>query len=325
MSSGHRTNERAADRLGSQLRSTVPPRDTASEASRRRRRGHIRVASTAVAFLAPAVLVLIILRIVPAVAAISDALHQTSLITNTSRWVGLGNYQGLFEDPQFWHTVQVTLLFSVLVNPIQVLFALLLAVLLSQALPGQGLWRTLVFLPAAAPAAISAIVWGVIYQPNGAFNAVLKSLGIAPLAFLTSPLQALPALILLLSWIGVGYWMIFLIAGLQDIPVSLYEAASIDGAGWWRAFTSITLPLLRRPFAFVLVADTVGNFLVFAPIQILTNGGPQASTNLIMYDIYNKAYQNGDVNTAGAEVSLLVLLMLIIVTVQFRLLRSGDE
>jgi multiple sugar transport system permease protein len=290
----------------------------------RRRRGS-RDGLIAIAFLAPAVAVLIVLRIVPAISAVGESLRQTSLLTQTTRWSGLENYRELFADPLFWQTVRTTLLFAVIVNPVQILLALGLAVLLNQRLPGEGVWRALIFVPAAAPAAVSAIIWGVIYQPEGALNALLGAFGVAPAAFLTSPRQALLAMIVLLSWIGVGYWMVFLIAGLQDIPDIYYDAAAVDGAGWWRTFFNVTLPLLRRPLAFVLVADTVGNFLVFAPIQILTNGGPQGATNLIMYDIYNKAYQNGDVNTAGAEVTLLIVLMLIIVTVQFRLLRSKEE
>ena len=105
-------------------------------------------------------------------------------------------------------------------------------------------------------------------------------LGIPPQPFLTSPQQALLSIMILLSWIGVGYWMMFLIAGINDIPATYYEAAAIDGASAWRQLWSITLPLLRRPLAFVLVADTVSNFLVFAPVQILTKGGPNGSTNL---------------------------------------------
>ena len=125
-------------------------------------------------------------------------------------------------------------------------------------------------------------------------------------------------------WGALGYWMLFLIAGLKDIPESLTEAAIMDGAGWWRRLFSITLPLLRRPMAFVLIACTVGNFLVFAPIQILTQGGPAGSTNMIMYNIYYNAYQIGDLGTAQAQVVLLLLLLSVIVAIQFRLTSERD-
>lgn len=275
-------------------------------------------------FMAPALVALGVLRLVPAIQAVNKSLHRTNLVGDTFRWVGLGNYDRLLHNDGFWQTVKVTAIFSAIVNPLQVVLALALAVLLTQKLRGTRLWRTLVFLPAAAPAAISSFIWGVAYQPGGIINGTLSRLGISQQPFLTSPSQSLGSMIILLSWIGVGYWMIFLIAGLQDIPRSYYDAAAVDGAGWWRTFTSITLPLLRRPLAFVLVADTVANFLVFAPVQILTNGGPEGSTSLVMFDIYERAYLSGDLSTAEAEVVMLMVLMVVIVSVQFRLLRTKD-
>jgi multiple sugar transport system permease protein len=186
------------------------------------------------------------------------------------------------------------------------------------------LWRTLIFLPIAVPQAVAAVVWGVAFRPDGPLNAALVQLGLPPQPFLSSADQALPSLIALVSWIGVGYWMMFLIAGLLDIPRSYYEAAAVDGASAWQGFRHITLPLLRRPLLFVLVADTVANFLVFAPVQILTQGGPQGSTHLVMFDIYDQAYRVGDVRLANAETVLLVVVVLAIVTVQFRLLGRGQ-
>jgi multiple sugar transport system permease protein len=127
---------------------------------------------------------------------------------------------------------------------------------------------------------------------------------------------------IIVSWIGVGYWMVFLIAGLQDIPNVYLEAAAIDGAGWWRRFFYIVLPLMSRPLAFVLVANTVANFILFAPIQILTSGGPKQSTDLIMFDAYENAFIVGDQAIASAEVMVLIIIMLAIVLVQFRLLST---
>jgi len=218
----------------------------------------------------------------------------------------------------------VTLLFAVIINPLQVAAAFLLAVLFTRRAAGSKFWRSMVILPIAVPPAVSAVIWSVIYRPDGLANAFLAVLGIPPQPFLTSPQQALLSIMILLSWIGVGYWMMFLIAGINDIPSSYYEAASIDGASSWRQLWSITFPLLRRPLAFVLVADTVSNFLVFAPVQILTKGGPNGSTNLLMYDLYTRAYTFADINKAQAEVVILVLITVVIVAVQFRMLKSED-
>ncbi len=294
--------------------------------SRGKRSGRVvgRPVLVSLAFLAPALLALLVLRLIPAVMAFASSLSHTSLVTGETAFVGLGNYATLFADPTFLQSVRVTLVFSLIVNPLQIAAALALAVLFTRRFAGVRFLRVLVILPIAVPPAVSAAIWSVAYRPDGLLNSVLSVLGIPPQPFLTSPGQALWSLIVLLSWIGVGYWMMFLIAGLQDIPTSLYEAAAIDGASAWARFWHVTLPLLRRPLAFVLVADTVSNFLVFAPVQMLTNGGPQGSTNVTMFDIFTRAYSVGDLNLAQAEVMLLVLLVLAVVIVQFRLLRGRD-
>jgi len=278
----------------------------------------------AVAFLAPAVVMLIIVRLLPAGDALFSGLFHYSLVAGQESWVGLQNYVDLFTSGRFWNSVGITLLFSIIINPLQIAIALALAVLFTQRMHGSVLWRSLVILPVAAPGAVSTIIWGVIYRPDGLANAFLGALGIPPQPYVISTGQALMSIIILLSWGGVGYWMMFLIAGINDVPRELHEAASLDGASAWRRFWRITFPLIRRPLAFVLVADTISNFLVFAPVQVLTQGGPQGSTNLLMFDIYERAYKLGDLNTANAEVVILIAITLVIVAVQFRLLRSSE-
>jgi multiple sugar transport system permease protein len=276
----------------------------------------------ALPFLLPALVTLAALRIWPLIRAVRTSLE----VRRADGTVGYGwdNFAFLFGDPEFWRMVGVTALFSGLVNPLQVLLALALAVLLTQRLRGVRVWRTLIFLPAAVPQAVSAIVWGVAMRPDGPVNGFLALFGIGGQPFLSSKDQALLSIIVVVSWIGVGYWMVFLIAGLLDVSPTYHEAAAIDGAGWWATFWRVTLPQLRRPLAFVLVATTVANFLVFAPVQILTRGGPEGSTQLVMYEIYHRAYQIGDLSLAAAETVLLVGVVVLIVCVQFRLLPSKD-
>lgn len=289
----------------------------------RRRRRLWGPGGVAILFLVPALLALIVLRLAPAAVALVDSLSRTTLLGGTS-FVGLRNYVELFANPDFQNAIGVTLLFALIINPLQIAAAFLLAVLFTKRAAGSRFWRSMVILPIAVPPAVSAVVWSVIYRPDGLANSFLAVFGIPPQPFLTSQSQALLSIMILLSWIGVGYWMMFLIAGLNDIPASYYEAASLDGASAWRQLWSITLPLLRRPLAFVLVADTVSNFLVFAPVQILTKGGPNGSTNLLMYDLYNRAYTFGDINKAQAEVVILVIITVAIVALQFRLLKTED-
>ncbi|MBB6405577.1 carbohydrate ABC transporter permease [Arthrobacter sp. AZCC_0090] len=289
-----------------------------------RRRRPAPLIAVAAAFLAPAFISLLVLRIAPAAVALWDSLYRHSFLQGGTVFVGIENYTDLFDNVDFKNALLVTLVFSLVVNPLQISAAFLLAVLYTRKAAGAKIWRSLVVLPIAVPPAVSAVVWSVIYRPDGLGNSFLSLLGLPAQPFLTSPQQSLASIMVLLSWIGVGYWMLFLIAGINDVPTELYEAASIDGASAWRKLWSVTLPLVRRPLAFVLVADTVSNFLIFAPVQILTKGGPSGSTNLLMYDIYTRAYTLGDLSKAQAEVIILVLLTLVIVAVQFRLLRSSD-
>lgn len=276
---------------------------------------NLRVAAI---FLLPAVLSVVLLRLWPAMIAV----HQ-SLLAPRATTYSFENYLYIFTDPVFLNSVWVTLVFSLIVNPLQIAAALGLAILFNNKLPMTGFWRTAVLLPVAIPQSVSAVIWAVIYRPDGLFNSLLAVFGIAPQRFITSPDQALWSIMLVVSWIGVGYWMTMLIAGLQDIPKSLYEAATIDGANGWQKFWYVTLPQLRRPLTFVLVADTVANFLVFAPVNILTRGGPQGSTDLIMNQIYTNAFVNSDPGSAAAATVVLVALVLVIVLIQFRLM--GDR
>lgn len=272
----------------------------------------------ALAFLAPALAALVAFRLLPAGYSVVESFK------NGDRWVGLDNYRFMFGNDAVLESLTTTLVFNLWINPVQIAIALALALLLHERPFMAGTWRMLVFMPAAVPLSVSTIVWGVGFRPDdGVVNAVLNAIGIPSQPWLTSPDQALLAVAILASWAGVGYWMLFLVAGLQDVPKSYLEAARLDGAGFWSSFLHVQLPLLRRPLAFVLVADTVANFLLFPPIQILTRGGPQGSSNLLIYEIFRNAFTYADYGLAYAQMVVLIAVMVAIVAVQFRLLRSG--
>lgn len=271
------------------------------------------------AFLAPAFLAVVLLRLWPAALSV-----ERSLVAPNATSYSLENYAYIFSDPVFQNSMLVTLKFLVIVNPLQVAVALGLALLVNTKMPGIGVWRSLIFLPIAIPPSVSATIWGVAYRPDGPLNALLTGIGLEPMRFLTSPDQALFSIIMIVSWVGVGYWMTFLLAGLQDIPKSLYEAVEIDGANAFQRFRYVTLPQLRRPLTFVLVANTVANFLVFAPVQILTKGGPQGSTDLIMFQIYDRAFTMGDTPSAYAATVVLVSIVLVVVILQFRMMERSE-
>lgn len=268
-------------------------------------------------FLTPALLALFFFRLLPA----GNALVLSFF--NRGEFVAFDNFAFLFTSPRFLAALRTTFLFNIVINPLQILISLGLALLLTQKIFGSNLWRIIIFMPITIPAAVSALVWGVAFRPDGLINAVLGALNIAPQPWLTSPDQALIAIMILVSWAGCGYWMVFLIAGLKDIPDDFREAAEMDGANWWQTLIHVILPLMRRPLAFVVVADTVANFLLFAPIQILTQGGPRSSTLLIMYEIFQEVYTYRDFGLAYAEVSLLMIVVLFIVIIEFKLMRSN--
>ncbi len=286
---------------------------------RRRRTGQVKKNTLfwAAIFLIPAMIALIVLRIVPVIGAFQSAIGDPG--ENP-----LKVFRYLLTDPTFIDSLQVTLIFALVVNPLQIGLALALAVLLVKHIPLVGLWRTLILLPIAVPQAVSAIIWLVLFRPDGPFNGILDRLGLPSIPWLTSPQFALPSIIIVCSWVGVGYWMTFLVTGIKDIPESLYEASELDGAGGWKQFRYITLPGIRRPLLFVLVADTVANFLVFAPVRLMTQGGPEGSTNLIMNDIYERAYTLGDTQAASAATIILVVIVVAVVAAQFKLLPGKD-
>lgn len=216
-------------------------------------------------------------------------------------------------------------MFNVIINPLQVGLALLLALLLTRRIPLVGVWRTLLFVPVTIPIVGSCVTWGAALAPDGPVNGFLRMFGGTAQPFFTSPQQALACIIVVASWIGIGYWMIFLVAGLESIPREYYEAARIDKAGTMRTFFNITLPLLKRPLLFVLVADTVANFVLFVPVQLLTKGGPQHSTDLLMFNAYRTTFDYGSRNLGAAEIVVLTTIMLMFVLLQFRLLRERDN
>lgn len=301
------------------------PRPAPAKPLRRQRRRRAGEVKWAVVFLTPALAALLLLRIAPTVDAVKTSLYRGfpgGIIPDT--FAGLANYRLLFSDPNFLDTIVRTLVFNLVINPLQIFLALLLAVLMVQRIPLAGVWRTLVFIPVTIPIVGSSIAWSAALNPRGPVNALISALGGDPQPFFTSPGQSVASIIMVASWIGIGYWMLFLIAGLDAVPQELYEASRVDGAGAVRTFFSVTVPMLKRPLLFVLVADTVANFVLFVPIQLLTNGGPQSSTTQLMFDAYRTTFVYGSRNTGAAETVVLTVIMLAFVLLQFRLLREKE-
>ncbi|MCY3779406.1 MAG: sugar ABC transporter permease [Chloroflexi bacterium] len=278
---------------------------------------------TPVFFLAPAFILLLVFRYVPIVLGFEEALYTNSLSQAGARkFVGLANFIAVYEDPVVWGSFKTTLIFSLVVNPLQVGLALLLAELVNARVPGIAVFRAIYLIPIAISAPVTAIAWGLALDPNyGLINGIFRTVGLPRQPFLQSPDQALWSIIGIISWIGVPYWSLFFLAGLQGISKDVLESAHVDGANSLRVFISIKLPLLRRIIAFVLVSDTVVNFTLFAPVYLLTRGGPQLSTHLVMYEAYRRGLVYGDIGIASAIVSVLLIVVIVVVAIEFIVLR----
>ncbi|MCS7464209.1 sugar ABC transporter permease [Paenibacillus doosanensis] len=274
-------------------------------------------------FLFPAMLGLLLFKLYPVFKGLTDSLYAPAFLNASEAFVGLQNYTTLFTDPVFWNSLKITLLFNVFVNPIQVILAFMLALLLNAKLKHIGIFRGIHFVPVAVSVSTACILWNIMLSPEqGVVNSMLVGLGLEQQPFLTSSKQALASIIGISTWKGIGYWAIFFLAGLQEVSVSLYEASSMDGASRWQQFMQVTFPMMKRSITFVAVSVTVSNFLLFSPMYILTQGGPEHSTNVLMLESYNSAFLYSDSGRASAIVIILLLLTLSIVALQFKFLKA---
>jgi multiple sugar transport system permease protein len=242
-------------------------------------------------------------------------------------FVGLENYVYLFRhDPTFWNSIKVTFIFSLLVNPLILVVSLLMALLLNEGYGFTKFFRTVFFLPTAISFSVVAVIFAVVLDPYyGLANSFLKLIGLQSQPFFGSTDQALWCIIWLCVWRSAGYWMMYFLAGLQNIPQAIYEAAQIDGANGLQRMFRLTLPLLTRTTSFVLVSNTAFNFLMFAPVYIITRGGPRGSTNLLMYESYTSAFVNADMGRASAITSILLLIILAFSFIELKLTKARFE
>lgn len=273
------------------------------------------------AFLAPALVGLALFRFTPIGIAVAGSLFGETIRGDTV-FQGLKNYRELIDDPTFWGALSTTLIFNLIVNPLQVFLAFVLAMLVRR--PGRfiDLFRAAFLLPMTVSIAITSVLWNILLDPTlGPVNSFLRWLGLSAQPFFRSPDQALPTLIAVVSWKGVGYWMVFLLAGLLAIPRELDEAAGLDGATAWQRLRYVTLPMMRRPLAFVLVADTAANFLLFAPVYVITHGGPNGATHLLMFEAYQSAFAFLNHGRSLAISTVILLIILGVALFEMRLFR----
>jgi multiple sugar transport system permease protein len=275
---------------------------------------------TAYAFLLPNLLGLTIFVFVPIVYAFYVSLHDWNALS-PKVFIGFDNYVKMSTDQDWWNSVYKTLIFSVIYVPLLFGLSLFFAVVLNGLKQKvQSFTRTMFLLPFAITSVISAIIWMFLYDPrNGFINQVLNLLGLPTQQFLGSTSQSMISIIVVILWINIGYNMIIFLSAIKEIPTDYYEAASIDGATGWRAFKSITLPLLKETSVFILVVTTIGSFQVFDQIMVMTKGGPANSTMVSVLYIYKQAFEFLNMGYASALAVVLFLIIFVISLFQLKL------
>jgi multiple sugar transport system permease protein len=279
-------------------------------------------------FSTPAVVLLIVFLVIPFIWAIWMSFTNMRLIPNPNvptKFIGLENYVRLFTDKVFHKGLINNFYFVAVVVPLQTSFALGLAMLINQELKGMNLFRTIYFSPVVTSMTVVSIVWTLLYNPDaGLINAFLQAISfgkIGPYNWLTNTKLVFPAIMLMSIWQGVGFQMVIFLAGLQEIPTSLYEAAEVDGANGWQKFIHITIPQLRNTLIFVIISTTILAFRLFDQVKVMTNGGPSNASMTTMLYAIETGWGRLRIGYASA-ITVVFFLIVLLVSIAQRILTS---
>ncbi len=293
-------------------------------------------------FILPALVIIIVFRGYPILQAVKMSMYKWS-IAGPLQYIGLKNFHRLFIDPKFFQALGNTLWYIIGAVPVTVIAALLYAYLLNQKLKGQGIYRTLYFLPVVTSIVASSVVWKWLFNPDrGLFNAILNLFGIHGIAwlndprgilaiatapfgiklsnFLAGPSIALISLMILAVWHNLGYCIIILLAALQVVPGHYYEAARLDGARSWQLFRHITVPVISPAIFYLIITQTIIAFNAFTPVYVMTQpaGGPLSTTSLVVFYLYEQSFRLWNLGYANAIAFVLFVLILGLTLMQQR-------
>ncbi len=285
--------------------------------ARRRRRGRAYV------FLLPSLIFLATFTYYPILVGLELSLYRATATVHQATFVGFGNYAALGSDPIFRQVLRNSAEFWLGTVPVTVALALVLALLLNRPHVLTTPFRTAFFYPTLLPLVGAAAIWLFVYTPGyGLIDVYLRRLLGGGVNWLGSPTLALPAVMLLTIWKNAGYYMLFYLAGLQTIPADLYEAARLEGATGWQQFRAITFPLLGPTTLFVLVIASIGAFQSVDQIWLMTGGGPDNSTNLLLFYVYQVAFMFFDLGKAATLTVFLLGVLMAIAVLSFGLLEK---
>jgi multiple sugar transport system permease protein len=264
-------------------------------------------------FIAPQLVGIALFVLLPLGLVVWYSLHEWNVLAGTFRFVGDANYQKLIADPALGEVLSATGIFSAGLVVFNICLALLLAVLVNQKLRGIAVFRTIFFSPVVVSLVAWTIVWGFLLQANGGINGMLRVVGIEGPNWLRSPPTAMLSVIVVQVFKNVGLNMVLFLAALQGVPRDLYEAARVDGASRWTQFHAITLPLISPTLLLTMIITIVGSLQVFAQIAVLTQGGPGMSTTVLVYYLYQQAFQFHRFGY-GATISILLFAIVAVLT-----------
>ena len=313
--------------MATSLEDRAAPRE-AHGAQREERRQRRRRRRAGVLFSLPGLLLLLAFLVTPFLMAVGLSLTNLRLASPLdTRFIGLDNYIATLTDPSFRQAFGNNVTFTLVVVPLQTGLALALAVLVNQSLRGIKAFRAIYFSPVVVVMTVAATVWLLLYSPDhGLLNGVLSfvSFGTLQSEWLRSETMALPSIMIMSIWQGVGFQMIIILAGLQDIPEELYEAGAIDGASRWQRFAYITVPQLRNTLIFVATVTMILAFRLFDQVWVMTRGAPLGRTNVMMLEMVTVGFERQQIARASA-IAVIFFIVVLTVTIVQRFLLKEDR
>ncbi|MFD5806001.1 carbohydrate ABC transporter permease [Streptomyces sp. NPDC127020] len=305
---------------------TSPPAKPAPPPGRRRSGSSARMRETVAAWtmIAPNLTLVTVFLLVPLVMALVLSFQYSTGLTSPT-WAGLANYRQLVEDPVFWRTVANTAVFCVATVPVEMAMGLGLALLFNSVMPARPLWRTLVYLPMVISGVATALIGTLMFDENiGLLNKLIGAVGIDALPWQTDGTAAMGSVVLITLWMRVGFNMVIYLAGLQGISPELYEAARVEGAGWWQQVRNITVPMLGPSTFFLLIMNVIYSFQVFDTVFVMTLGGPGHATDVMITYAYRNGFEGRQQGYAAAIGIVLYLLVMAFTALQWRFSRNRD-
>lgn len=270
-------------------------------------------------FLLPSIVLFTVFLFYPLGRTIYLSFFLTNAAGETTVFVGWENFMRMFQSPIFMQSIKSTFLFVLYTVPLTIIISLFLAVIANEKLKGIGVFRTVYSSTMGISVAAASVFWLYLFHPSiGFLNLIISNLGFEKIGWLTDPTWALIAISVTTIWMNLGFTFLILLGGLQSIDSYLYESADIDGAGYFYKLRRITIPMLSPTLFFVVTVTIINAFQTFGQIDILTQGGPQNTTNLIVYSIYREAFVNYQFGSASAQAVLLFVIILVMTVIQFK-------